>query len=88
MFGIWTSGISVTTLQRRFEATLVDWRITIISLHGRRVATLYEAKNFLSSLNVLLNLFHVIFECLHALMINGVVRSWYVEIALGSGTSG
>ena len=88
MFGIWTSGISVTTLQRRFEATLVDWRITIISLHGRRVAALYEAKNFLSSLNVLLNLFHVIFECLHALMINGVVRSRYVEIARGSGTSG
>ena len=88
MFGIRTSGISVATLQRRLQATLVDRCLTIISLHGRRVAALYEAKNFLSSLNVLLYLFHVIFECLHALVINWVVRGWYVDIALGSRTCG
>ena len=88
MFGIGASGICVTTLQRRFEATLVDWSITIISLHGRRVAALDEAKNFLSSLDVLLYFFHVIFECLHALMINRVVSCRYVDIARGGWTSG
>ena len=88
MFGISTSGIRVTTLQRRFEAALVDRSIAIISLHGRRVAALYEAKNFLSSLDVLLNLFHVIFECLHALVIDGVVSGRYVDIAGGRRTSG
>ena len=88
MFGIRASCISVTTLQGRFEAAGVDRSITIISSDGRRIAALYEAKNFLCPLNVLLDLFHVVFECLHALMINGVVSGRYVDIARGCGTSG
>ena len=60
-FIIGTSRISVTALQRRFEAALVDRSIAIITSDGRRVAALDEAEHFLCALHVLLYLLHVIF---------------------------